>query len=250
MDLGLTGRVAAVTGGGGAIGRTTARLLAAEGASVALLDLSAEAAAEAKSEIEAAVPGATVFTAPPCDVADKGSVADAFAAVSANLGPVDVLVNNAGFSRDKYLTKMAEEDWDVVHQVVLKGTFHCCRAVLPGMMERNWGRIVNTSSMAYLGNRGQTNYSSAKAGLIGMTNALAREAGGFNITCNAVAPGLIATPRLRARPDFDKLEQRSLALTPLPRLGTVEDVAKTILYFTSSLADFITAQTIHVSGGR
>ncbi|MWB77704.1 SDR family oxidoreductase [Pseudooceanicola sp. 216_PA32_1] len=249
MDLGLTGRVAAVTGGGGAIGRTTAKLLAAEGASVALLDLSDEAATAARAEIEAEVPGATVF-ATTCDVGDKDSVTGAFAAVEAALGPVDVLVNNAGFSRDKYLTKMSEDDWDDVHQVVLKGTFHCCRAVLPGMMERNWGRIVNTSSMAYLGNRGQTNYSSAKAGLIGMTNALAREAGPFNITCNAVAPGLIATPRLRARPDFGKLEQRSLALTPLPRLGTVEDVAKTILYFTSALADFITAQTIHVSGGR
>jgi len=249
MDLGIGGRVGAVTGGGGAIGRTTAKLLAREGAKVALLDLSADAAAEAKAEIMADVPGATVATAI-CNVTDRASVDAAFAEVTEALGPVDILVNNAGFSRDKYLTKMAESDWDDVHDTVLKGTFHCCRAVLPGMMERNWGRIVNTSSMAYLGTRGQTNYSSAKAGLIGMTNALAREAGAFNITVNAVAPGLIATPRLRARPDFEKLEQRSLALTPLPRLGNVEDVAKTILYFTSSLADFITAQTIHVSGGR
>lgn len=249
MDLGLGKRVAAVTGGGGAIGRTTARLLAGEGAAVALLDVSLEAADEAKAWIEAEVPGARVMTQV-CNVTDRDSVASAFSAVDEGLGPVDVLVNNAGFSRDKYLTKMAEDDWDAVHDTVLKGTFHCCRAVLPGMMERSWGRIVNTSSMAYQGNRGQTNYSSAKAGLIGMTNALAREAGGFNITVNAVAPGLIATPRLRARPDFDKLEQRSLALTPLPRLGTAEDVGKTILYFCSSLADFITAQTIHVSGGR
>ncbi|MGR3321576.1 MAG: SDR family oxidoreductase [Pseudooceanicola sp.] len=249
MDLGLSGRVAAVTGGGGAIGRTTAKLLAAEGAAVALLDVSMDAAEEAKAWIEAEVPGAKVATAI-CDVTDKASVTEAFSAVEADLGPVDVLINNAGFSRDKYMVKMDESHWDDVHNTVLKGTFHCCRAVLPGMMERNWGRIVNTSSMAYLGNKGQTNYSSAKAGLIGLTNALAREAGGFNITCNAVAPGLIATPRLRARPDFDKLEQRSLALTPLPRLGNETDVAKAILFFCSALADFITAETIHVSGGR
>ncbi|MDF1855140.1 SDR family NAD(P)-dependent oxidoreductase [Pseudooceanicola sp.] len=249
MDLGLTGRVAAVTGGGGAIGRTTAKLLAAEGAAVALLDLNLDAAADAKAWIEGEVPGAAVAIIT-CDVTNKASVAAAFDAVTAELGPVDVLINNAGFSRDKYMVKMAEDDWDDVHDTVLKGTFHCCRAVLPGMMGRGWGRIVNTSSMAYLGNKGQTNYSSAKAGLIGLTNALAREAGGFNITVNAVAPGLIATPRLRARPDFAKLEQRSLALTPLPRLGNEVDVAKTILYFCSGLADFITAQTIHVSGGR
>ncbi len=249
MDLGLTGRVAAVTGGGGAIGRTTAKLLAGEGAQVALLDLSIEAAEDAKAWIEAEVPGAKVFTAA-CNVTDKTSVGDAFSSVSEALGPIDVLINNAGFSRDKYLVKMAEDDWDDVHNTVLKGTFHCCRAALPAMMERNWGRIVNTSSMAYLGNKGQTNYSSAKAGLIGMTNALAREAGGFNITCNAVAPGLIVTPRLRARPDFAKLEQRSLALTPLPRLGNETDVAKAILFFCSGLAVIVTAQTIHVSGGR
>ncbi|MGR3454133.1 SDR family oxidoreductase, partial [Pseudooceanicola sp.] len=128
--------------------------------------------------------------------------------------------------------------------------FHCCRAVLPGMMERNWGRIINMSSMAFLGNKGQTNYSAAKAGLIGMTNALAREAGAFNITANAIAPGLVATPRLRARPDFDKLEQRSLMLTPMPRLAEPEDIAKAVTFFASSLADLVSAQTLGVTGGR
>ncbi|OWU86647.1 3-oxoacyl-ACP reductase [Oceanicola sp. 22II-s10i] len=249
MDLGLTGRVAAITGGGGAIGRATARLLAAEGAAVALLDVSADAAADARAWIEGEVPGASVATAV-CDVTDKASVAAAFDTVVEQLGPIDILINNAGFSRDKYMLKMAEDDWDDVHNTVLKGTFHCCRAVLPGMMERNWGRIVNTSSMAYLGNKGQTNYSSAKAGLIGLTNALAREAGGFNITVNAVAPGLVATPRLRARPDFEKLQQRSLATTPLPRLADETDVAKAMLFFCSSLGDFISAQCLNVSGGR
>ncbi|GGE20674.1 3-ketoacyl-ACP reductase [Primorskyibacter flagellatus] len=249
MDMNIATRVAAITGGGGAIGRASARMLAAEGAAVALLDLSEEAMATAKQEIEAAIPGAKVFTQT-CDVTSADSVTGAFAAVEQALGPVDILVNNAGFSRDKYLTRMVEEDWDIVHSVVLKGAFHCCRAVLPGMMERNWGRIVNMSSMARLGNKGQTNYSSAKAGLIGMTNALAREAGAFNITVNAIAPSLVSTPRLRARPDYDKLEARSKSLTALPRLADETDVARIVVFFASSLADFITAQCIDVSGGR
>jgi 3-oxoacyl-[acyl-carrier protein] reductase len=249
MDMNLTGRVAAITGGGGAIGRASAKLLAGEGVAVALLDLSQDAMADAKAEIEGDVPGAKVFTHS-CDVTDVASVTSAFEAAEHALGPVDILLNNAGFSRDKYMTKMAEEDWDIVHAVVLKGAFNCCRAVLPGMMERNWGRIVNMSSMARQGNKGQTNYSAAKAGLVGMTNALAREAGGFNITCNAIAPALVATPRLRARPDFDKLEARSKALTALPRLADEYDVARVVLFFASQMADFITAQCIDVSGGR
>lgn len=249
MDMNLTGRVAAITGGGGAIGRASAKLLAGEGVAVALLDLSEDAMDSARAEIEADVPGAKVFTHL-CDVTDVASIKGAVEGAEQALGPVDILVNNAGFSRDKYMTKMEEEDWDIVHAVVLKGAFNCCRAVLPGMMERNWGRIVNMSSMARQGNRGQTNYSSAKAGLVGLTNALAREAGGFNITCNAIAPALVATPRLKARPDFDKLEARSKALTALPRLADEYDVARVVLFFASQMADFITAQCIDVSGGR
>lgn len=249
MDMNLTGRTAAITGGGGAIGRASAKMLAAEGVAVALLDLSEEAMADAKAEIEGDVPGAKVFTHS-CDVTDVASVTAAFDAAAGAIGPIDILVNNAGFSRDKYMTRMAEEDWDIVHAVVLKGAFNCCRAVLPGMMERNWGRVINMSSMARNGNKGQTNYSAAKAGLVGMTNALAREAGGFNITCNAIAPALVATPRLRARPDFDKLEARSKALTALPRLADEYDVARIVLFFSSCMADFITAQCIDVSGGR
>lgn len=249
MDMNLSGRTAAITGGGGAIGRASAKLLATEGVAVALLDMSEDAMTSAKAEIEADVPGATVFTHL-CDVADSGAVKTAFAAAESALGPLDILLNNAGFSRDKYMTRMDEEDWDIVHAVVLKGAFNCCRAVLPGMMERNWGRIINMSSMARQGNRGQTNYSAAKAGLVGLTNALAREAGGFNITCNAIAPSLVATPRLKARPDFDKLEARSKSLTALPRLADEYDVARVVMFFASCLGDFITAQCVDVSGGR
>ncbi len=247
MEMQLGGRVAYITGGGGAIGSAAGRFLANEGAAVALLDLNPAAAQEKATEIARAGGKAVGLS---CDVTNRDDVARAFAEAEAALGPADILVNNAGFSRDKYLVKMEEENWDLVHDVVLKGAFHCSRAVLPGMMERRWGRIVNISSMAYLGTGGQTNYSSAKAGLIGMTNALAREAGRFNITCNAVAPGLVATPRLRARPDFDKLEAKSLSLTPLPRLADENDIAKAILFFTSPLADFVSAQCLNVAGGR
>jgi len=247
MDMGIAGKVALVTGGGGAIGLATLKALAGEGAAVAAYDINAEAAEAAAAQLRDQGARAIAVAG---DITVKDDVARAVSKVEAELGPVDILVNNAGFSRDRYLTKMAEEDWDIVHNVILKGTFHCCRAVLPGMMTRQFGRIVNISSMAYMGNAGQTNYSSAKAGLIGMTAALAREAGPFNITCNAVAPGLIATPRLRSRSDFEKLEARSRALTPLPRLGLPEDVASAVLFFVSSLAQFVTAQTLNVSGGR
>ncbi len=249
MDLGLDGKTAFVTGGGGAIGGASAELMAREGAAVALIDISEGAAQARKAAIEAAVPGARV-AALGCDITSADAVKQAFALAEAELGGSDILVNNAGFSRDKYLVKMAEEDWDIVHSTVLKGTFHCCRAVLPGMMERNWGRIINMSSMAHHGAKGQTNYSSAKAGLIGMTNALAREAGGFNVTVNAIAPALVATPRLRARPDFDKLKAYSDTITPLPGIADEYDVAKAVLFFASSLAGFVSAQTLEVSGGR
>ena len=243
---GLSGKRVIVTGGGSGIGRAVCERFGEEGAEVAVFDMNEEGAQETVQHILDAGGKAKAFKV---DITDRAQVDKAVAEFEAG-GPVDILVNNAGFSRDKYMTRMVEEDWDIVHSVVLKGAFHCCRAVLPGMMERNWGRIVNMSSMARLGNKGQTNYSSAKAGLIGMTNALAREAGAFNITVNAIAPSLVSTPRLRARPDYDKLEARSKSLTALPRLADETDVARIVVFFASSLADFITAQCIDVSGGR
>lgn len=247
MDLGISEKVVLITGGGGGLGSATAEIFASQGAKVAVLDLNREAAEETAERLRAAGGTALALTG---DITDKTSVEETFGRVKAEFGSVEMLVNNAGFSRDSYLTKMAEADWDLVHNTVLKGTFHCCRAALPDMMERRFGRIVNISSMSAQGNAGQTNYSSAKAGLIGMTNALAREVGRFNITANAVAPALIVTPRLRARKDFDKLEQRSLLTTPIQRIGTPEDIARVVFFLCSSLADFVSAQTINVSGGR
>lgn len=249
MNLGLNGKTAYITGGGGGIGGASANMLAQEGARVALIDISENALKRTKDEILSAVPNAEIWTGI-CDVTDKNAVNEMFGNAADELASCDILVNNAGFARDKYMLKMDEADWDDVHNLVLKGAFHCCRAVLPGMMERKWGRIINMSSMAYLGNKGQTNYSAAKAGLIGMTNALAREAGAFNVTANAIAPGLVATERLRNRPDFDKLEARSLSLTPMPRLCKPEDIAKAVTFFASNLADQISAQTLGVTGGR
>ncbi|MCC5969202.1 MAG: SDR family oxidoreductase [Pararhodobacter sp.] len=225
MDLGISGKVVLITGGGGALGTAMASIFAAEGAKIAVVDVNAENAATVAATL---TDGGAAACAIGADITDKAQIDQAFSQAEQRLGPIDILVNNAGFSRDSYLTKMDEADWDLVHYTVLKGTFHCCRAALPGMMERRFGRIVNISSMSYLGNAGQTNYSSAKAGLIGMTNALAREAGRFNITVNAIAPGLIVTPRLRARKDFDVLEQRSNATTPMPRLGLPEDCPSSI----------------------
>ena len=247
MDMGLDGRVALVTGGGGALGSVTAAMLAGEGARIAVADLDRDKAERVAAALRAAGREAAGFA---MDVTDRPSVETAVEEVEAALGPIDILINNAGFSRDKYLTRMAETDWDVVHGVVMKGAFHCARAVLPGMQARGWGRIVNISSMAATGNAGQTNYASAKAGLLGFTYSLARESGRFNITVNAVAPGLIATERLRARPDYDKLEARARSLTPMPRLGVPEDVAKAVLFYCSSMGDWITAQCMNVTGGR
>ena len=247
MHLGLAGRRAFITGGGGGIGGAIAAALAAEGVGVAVCDIDGAAAEAAGKRLADSGAQAIAIAA---DVTHKPDVERAVAETESRLGPIDILVNNAGFARDRYLAKMADEEWEAVHNVVLKAAFLCSRAVLPGMIHRKFGRIVNITSMAYLGNAGQTNYSSAKAGLVGFTSALAKEAGPFNITVNAIAPGLIATQRLKRRPDFEKLEERSLANTPLRRLGTPEDIAAATAFLVSEPASFITGQTLHVAGGR
>lgn len=248
MNIDLKGKTAYVTGGGGAIGGCTAKVLAACGASVLLIDRSEAALDRAAAELRQQSPGVSVKTME-LDITDSKAVSAKLGQPEGGADPCDILVNGAGFSRDGYMLKMTDDDWDAVHQVILKGAFHCTKAVLPHMMKSRWGRIINISSMAYVGNKGQTNYSAAKAGLNAMTRALAQEAGPFNITVNAVAPGLVATPRLRARDDWAVLEKRLLAQTPLGRLCVEEDVAKAILFFCSNLADAVSGQVLHVSGG-
>ncbi|MXO60661.1 SDR family oxidoreductase [Altererythrobacter salegens] len=165
-------------------------------------------------------------------------------------GPVDILVNNAGLTRDSHIGKMDEDDWDAVVDVVLKGAFLCTKAVLPFMIERQWGRIINIASRAYLGNPGQANYSSAKAGLLGLTRSMALENGRHNITVNAVAPGIVDTPAVRGLRHFEKIKANAEASLPLPRLGRVEDVAAAITFLASEAAGYITGDVLHVTGGR
>ena len=165
-------------------------------------------------------------------------------------GGVDILVNNAGFCRDKKITRMAVEDWDSVITVNLKGPWLCSRAAIPHMVEQQWGRIVNISSRAHWGNPGQCNYSSAKAGVIGLTRSLAMEQGRHNITVNSVAPGIILTEGLKGLPHFEKIAEAALEKNTVPRLGEPEDVANTVAFLCSDLAGYINGELIHVTGGR
>ncbi|OZI44344.1 SDR family oxidoreductase [Bordetella genomosp. 4] len=247
MDLGIEGRVAFITGGAGTLGFATAQRLGDEGAKVVIFDLNEEAVDRA---VETLITAGHQAMGCAGDVTSRASVDAAVQAAVARFGAIDILVNNAGFARDAYLTKMSEDQWHSVLDVTLQGAFHCSRAVLPGMMERRFGRIINIASRAHLGNPGQTNYSAAKAGLIGFTRSLSLESGRFGITANAVAPGVISTPRMRNRPDYEELTQRAQKNTPVARLGEPEDVAATIAFLASTLAGFTTGETVHVTGGR
>lgn len=247
MDLGINGRVAVVTGGARGIGAETARVLAVEGAKLVVSDIDLAAAEVVAGQIQAQGGQAIAVR---CDVANEGEVKQMVAAGVEAFGSVDILVNNAGFNRDRYLTKMTEPEWDAVMDVVLKGAFHCSRAVLPGMMERNWGRIVNIASRSVFGNPGQTNYSAAKMGLIGFTRALSLEQAKYGITVNAVAPGFVETDAMRALPTYPKLRELALAKNPVGFLGAPDDLASAITFMASERARYITGVTLYVTGGR
>jgi len=247
MDLGIKDRTAFITGGAGTLGLAVAQRLAREQARIVICDANEEAIARAVGILEGE--GAHVLGCR-ADVTSRDEVGAAVARAQERFGGVDILVNNAGFARDAYLTRMKEEDWQAVLDVTLQGAFHCSRAVLPGMMQNRFGRIVNIASRAHRGNPGQTNYSAAKAGLIGFTRSLALESGKFGITANAVAPGVISTPRIRQRADYETLTERARQNTPVARLGDPEDVAATVAFLASTLAGFITGETVHVTGGR
>lgn len=247
MDMGINGRVAVVTGGARGIGAETARVLAAEGAKLVVSDIDLAAAEAVAGEIQAQGGQAIAVR---CDVANEIEVSQMAAAGVEAFGAVDILINNAGFNKDRFLTKMAETEWDAVMDVVLKGAFHCSRAVLPGMMERKWGRIVNISSRSVFGNPGQTNYSAAKMGLIGFTRALSLEQAKYGITVNAVAPGFVETDAMRALPTYPKLRELALAKNPVGFLGAPDDLASAITFMASERARYITGVTLYVTGGR
>lgn len=247
MDLQLEGKVAVITGSGRGIGYASASALAGEGARVVISDINPDAVARAVANLKQAGHDVLGIVADVCDPEQVNALAEQ---TIRRFGGVDILVNNAGFTRDRYLTKMPVEDWDAVVDTILKGAFYCTKAVLPSMIERRWGRIINISSRAHLGNPGQTNYSSAKAGLIGFTRALAFEQGKFNITSNAIAPGMIETDLIREMSNYETLRANALARQPVPRMGRVDDIADAVLFLASERAGFITGETLHVTGGR
>jgi 3-oxoacyl-[acyl-carrier protein] reductase len=245
-DLDLSGRVAVVTGGSRGIGRGIAELLAERGATVAITYLSSE---EGAREIErAAELRGQRIRAGRCDVADPQSVAAFFETVTRDLGPVDVLVNNAGVTRDAHIVMMDAPRWELVLRTNLDGAYHCVRAVARGMLLRRWGRIVNvTSPSATMPLPGQANYAASKAGLVGLTRALSRELGPHGVLVNAVSPGMIDTEMLAAMPAA--VREQALDAVPLARIGTTAEVAQVVGFLASDAASYVTGQVIAVDGG-
>jgi 3-oxoacyl-[acyl-carrier protein] reductase len=242
--------VAIVTGAAQGIGAATALKLAADGHRVAVLDLDASKCDDLTKAIVSSGGQAIAIGA---DVGDVDAVNDAVAGIAATLGPPTILVNNAGITRDNLVFKMTESDWDSVMTVHLRGAFLIVRAVQGYMTNARWGRIVSLSSVAALGNRGQANYSTAKAGLQGLTKTLAIELGPFQITANAVAPGFIATEMTRTtaeRINVPWVEFVSSAAERIPvrRIGTPEDVAAAVSFLASEAAGFISEQVLYVAG--
>ncbi|GHE30367.1 3-oxoacyl-ACP reductase FabG [Streptomyces griseoaurantiacus] len=244
-------RVAVVTGAARGIGAATAVRLAAEGRAVAVLDLDEAACKDTVEKITAA--GGTAL-AIGCDVSDEAQVEAAVERVVRELGAPTILVNNAGVLRDNLLFKMSVDDWDTVMGVHLRGAFLTSRACQKHMVDAHFGRIVNLSSSSALGNRGQVNYSAAKAGMQGFTKTLAKELGKFGVTANAVAPGFIATEMTKATADrvgmgFEDFKAAAATQIPVARVGEPEDIANAVAFFTGEAAGFVSGQVLYVAGG-
>ncbi len=238
----LDGQTALVTGATGGIGAAIARALHAQGASVALSGTRHEALSALATEL-----GARAFACP-ADLADPAAPDALVAAAEAQAGPLSILVNNAGLTRDMLALRMKDEDWARVIEVDLAAPFRLARAVLRGMLRRRAGRIVSVGSVVgTTGNGGQANYAAAKAGLVGMSKSLAQEAGGRGVTVNVVAPGFVATPMTDVLSDEQKA--RLVGAIPLGRMGTPDDIAAAVVYLCSAEAGWVTGATLHVNGG-
>jgi 3-oxoacyl-[acyl-carrier protein] reductase len=244
--MSIEGKIAVVTGSSRGIGRAIALRLAAEGATVVVNYRNDEAAARGVVDQIEANGGESI--AVQADVSQTTEAQALIDAAKAAFGRIDILVNNAGTTRDTLIMRMSEEEWDIVIDTNLKGTFNCIKAVTRQMMRQREGRIVNITSIAGIGgNPGQANYASAKAGIIGLTKTVAKELGSRGITCNAVAPGFVPTDLTAALPD--DLIQMGIDRTPLGRLGTTEDCAAAVAFLVSPDASFITGQVLAVDGG-
>jgi 3-oxoacyl-[acyl-carrier protein] reductase len=244
-------RVAIVTGAARGIGAAVAKRLAADGMAVGVLDLDAESRKDTVQAIESAGGRALAVGA---DVSQEDQVQAAVAAVATELGPPTVLVNNAGILRDNLLFKMSVEDWDLVLGVHLRGAFLMTRAAQKYMVDANYGRIVNLSSSSALGNRGQANYSAAKAGMQGFTKTLAKELGRYSITANAVAPGFVVTDMTaataaRVKMSFEDFQAAAAKQIAVGRVGQPEDIAHAVSFLASEGAGYVSGQILYVAGG-
>jgi 3-oxoacyl-[acyl-carrier protein] reductase len=243
--MSLSGHVALVTGASQGIGRTCALRLAKDGAAIAVAARNQEKLNELVSEITAIGGKAAAFA---LDVADEEQVKMTVKATIVQFGKIDILVNNAGITRDQLVMRMKRADWDAVLQTNLTSAYLCIQQVIGSMLKQRWGRIINiTSVFGQMGQAGQANYAASKAGLIGLTMAIAREVGSRNITCNAVAPGFIETAMTATL--GDEFKQNAVKQIPLGRVGTPDDVASAVAFLASDEASYITGHVLSVNGG-
>jgi 3-oxoacyl-[acyl-carrier protein] reductase len=241
----LSGRVALVTGASQGIGRACALRLAKSGAAVAAAARNREKLDEVVSEITAAGGQAAAFA---LDVADEEQIKAVFKGVIAQFGKIDILVNNAGITRDQLVMRMKRADWDAVIQTNLTSAYLCTQQVTSSMLKQRWGRIINIASVfGQMGQAGQANYAASKAGLIGLTMAIARELASRNITCNAVAPGFIDTAMTEVL--SGEFKEGALKMIPLGRTGTPEEVAHAVAFLASEEAGYVTGHVLNVNGG-
>lgn len=238
--MSLDGRVALITGAGAGIGRACAQVLASEGVRVAVGFIEDK---DQAAETAALCDGATTVR---IDVTNSEAVSFAFHEVETELGPVEILVNNAGITRDRLFMRMSEEEWERVLNVNLSGAFRCTKRALPSMLKAGWGRIISIGSVVgTTGNAGQTNYAAAKAGLVGFTKSLSREVARKGITANVVAPGLVDTAMTAILSDEQR--QALLSRVPMARAGTTEEIAEAVRF--CARASYLTGQTIGINGG-
>ena len=240
-------KVAVVTGAGRGLGEASAIRLAEEGGRVVVSDIDLASAQQTADRIKAMGREAIAVKT---DVSQRKEAEELIETAVKTFGRIDILVNNAGITRDTSIRKMTEEDWDMVLNVNLKGAFNCAQFAAKYMIEQKYGRIINLSSRAYMGNPGQANYSSSKAGILGLTKSLAMELGRYNINVNAIAPGLIKTPGVITLSHYEKVAERAIQSPPLGRLGEPIDIANAILFLASDEAGYITGDVLHVTGGR